>query len=185
MSDKVSWEELEPLASGWGCVWDNADKLQWAKEAWGIITDAGLATYSSPVDRARVVMRFMALAGIFSDFYEIAFLDGFKPEYLHIARELDVTDFQLGQLAGEDGDEDDLHSLVLEFSAKSRAEVYKALVTGFGHLPALFISLWKTNPSLADYRDDEDDDNDIANRNLTPEKSQVYEWLTEGCYPWG
>lgn len=100
MSEKVLWEELEPLASGWDCVWDDKDKLEWAKQAWWIITEAGLPDFFSPLERARVVIRFMALAGIFSDFYEIAFSDGHKPEYLYIAKELGVTDFQLGQLAG-------------------------------------------------------------------------------------
>src|ERR1700752_85031 len=190
MSDKVLWEELEPLASRWDCVWNNSDKLHWAKRAWEFVEEAGLADYSSPLERARVVIRFMALAGIFSDFYEIAFSDGHKPEYLYIARELEVTNFQLGQLAAKESkcaDEDDLHSLLDEFTAAARGEVYNALVSGFGHLPALFISLWKTNARPLDYYDDSDDsdDNDIVNTNLTPEKLEAYNWLTEGCYPWG
>jgi hypothetical protein len=189
MSDKLQWEELEPLASGWDCVWNDKEKLEWAKQAWGFIGNAGLASYSSSVERGKVVIRFLALAGIFSDFYEIAFSDGHKPEYSYIADALGLTPFHLGQLVGSntdwehDNDEDELEWLQ-HLSTAARPEVYSALVLGFGHLPSLFISLWKTNASPADYGDDDEDDNSIANRNLTPEKFQAYEWLTEGCYPW-
>src|SRR5258705_8654160 len=100
-------EELEPLASEWDCVWNDKEKLEWAKQAWGFITAAGLTEYSTPLERAKVVIRFLALAGIFSDFCEIAFSDGHRPEHLYIATELNVTPFQLGQLAGSRPDCDD------------------------------------------------------------------------------
>ncbi len=192
MSDRVLWDELEPVASKWDCVWNDREKLEWAKQAWGFITDAGLAGYSSPLGRAKVVIRFVALAEIFADFYEIAFSDGFKPDHLYIATELELTPFRLGQLGGSDpewdNDDDDLDSLLHSLVGSARKEVYIALVSGFGHLPALFISLWKTNLIYMDDYDDGDDDdldNNIVSSNLTPEKLQAYEWLTEGCYPWG
>lgn len=172
-------------------MWNNKLKLEWAKQAWGFITDAGLSGYSSPLGRTKVVIRFLALAGIFSDFYEIAFSDGFKPDHLYVATELEATPFRLGQLVGSDqewnNDDDDMTSLLHSLANNAREEVYNALLSGFGHMPTLFISLWKTNACEPDYGDDDDEDVDsnIVNRHLTPEKFEAYEWLTEGCYPWG
>src|SRR6266446_2051003 len=174
-----------------GGVWNNIEKLKWAKQAWGFIIDGGLAAFSLPVGRSRVVIRFLALAGIFSDFYEIAFSDGFEPEYLYLATGMGLTPFRLGQLVGSDPEwdncnDDDLYSLLKTLADNARNEVYPTLVLGFGHVPSLFISLWKTSQVLGDAedRDEVDLDNYIVNRDLTPEKQQAYSWLTEGCYTW-
>lgn len=191
MSDLLSWEELEPLASEWDCVWNDPPKLEWAKEAWRILTEAGLTSYSSEIDRVRVAMRFLGLAGLFADFYQIAFTDGFEPQYLDLCNGLEITPFRLGQLVGEDSEwsfeEEDLDSLLQSLANDSRKEIYLALTSGFGGLSGLFISLWKSNPAAcsADYGDDGEEDNLIVSNNLTPEKFEVYQWLSEGCYPWG
>jgi len=192
MLDTLLWEELEPIASEWDCVWNDTEKLKWAEQAWRFIVEADLAGFSSPLERARVVIRFLALAGMFSDFYEIAFSDGFKPDYLAMGKEVELTLFRLGQIVGSEPglgeyDDDDLNSLLHTLAAHARTEVYPALVSGFGHVPSLFISLWKTNLSACASGDCDEHELDdcIVNCNLTPEKQQAYLWLTEGCEPWG
>ena len=113
-------------------------------------------------------MRFLALAGLFADFYEMAFSDGFEPQYLHLSGGLEITPFRLGQLVGEDSEwtfeEEDLDSLLQSLANDFRKEIYPALVAGFGDLSLLFISLWKSNPDACniDYGDDEEDDNLIC-----------------------
>ena len=191
MSDfeNLTWDELQPALDLSHSVWDEKEKKAWAKKAWSKLTKAKLTEYATGVERAEVVVRFLALTGIFADFYEIAFLDGFEPEYTELAESLDLSPLRLGQLIGRDADCDEgqddseLYSDALRYLAnEARGEVCHALIEGFGNAPGLFISLWRANSYYADEELVPDDE--IVGSDLTPEKHMAYEWITEGCYPY-
>ena len=153
------------------------------------MSKAKLTQYETEVERAEVVVRFLALTGIFADFYEIAFQDGFEPEYTELAESLDLSPLRVGQLIGRDADCDDgrddseLYSDALRhLASEARGEVCHRLIKGFGNAPGLFISLWRANPYYAD--EDIVSDDEIVNSDLTPEKHIAYEWITKGCYPY-
>jgi len=183
----LTWDELQPAVDLSQSVWDEAEKKAWAKKAWGILSEAKLTQHATRVERAEVVIRFLALTGIFADFYEIAFQDGFKPEYTELAKSLELSPLRVGQLIGRDADCDEgqddseLYSDALQTLASgARTEVCRALIQGFGSASELFISLWRANYLYAD--EELVPSNDIVSNDLTPEKHTAYEWITEGCY---
>jgi hypothetical protein len=185
--EELTWEELEPALNLSYSVWDNEEKRAWANKAWSILSKAKLTQYATGVERAEVVVRFLTLTGIFADFYEIAFQDGFEPEYTELAESLELSPLRVGQLIGRDADCDDgqedseLYRDALRYLvSEARSEVCQTLIEGFGNAPALFISLWRANPYYADKEIVSDDD--IVNDDLTPEKHIAYQWITEGCY---
>lgn len=189
MSDfeNLTWDELQPALDLSFSVWDEKEKKEWANKAWRILSDVKLTQYVTEVERAEVIVRFLALTGIFADFYEIAFQDGYEPEYTELAESLDLSPLRVGQLIGRDADCDDgqddsqlYADALLHLANGARGEVCKALIAGFGNAPQLLISLWRSNYSYADNEITSDDD--IVNSNLTPEKHIAYEWITEGCY---
>jgi hypothetical protein len=191
MSDfeNLTWDELQPALDLSHSVWDEDEKRAWAKKAWSLLSKANLTQYSTGAERAEVVVRFLALTGIFADFYEIAFQDGFEPEYTELAESIDLSPLRVGQLIGRDAecDEDqgdsELYSDALRhLASEARGEVCRALIEGFGNAPSLFISLWRANYYYADEAIVSDED--IVNNDLTPEKHIAYQWVTEGCYPY-
>lgn len=79
--ENLTWDDLQPALELSHSVWDEAEKKTWARKAWSILSKAKLTQYETGVEHAEVVIRFLTLTGIFADFYEIAFQDGFEPEY--------------------------------------------------------------------------------------------------------
>ncbi len=185
----LTWDDLQPALDLSNSVWDEEEKKAWARKAWGLLTQAKLTQYLTGVERAEVVVRFLALTGIFADFYEIAFQDGFEPEYTELAESLALSPLRVGQLIGRDADCDEgqddseLYSDALRhLASEARGEVCHALIGGFGNAPSLFISLWRANSYYAD--EELVPDEYIVSNDLTPEKHTAYEWITEGCYPY-
>lgn len=192
MSDfeNLTFDELQPAFNLSYSVWDEEEKRVWAKKAWNILSQAKLTQYTTGVERAEVIIRFLTLTGIFADFYEIAFWDGHQPEYTELAEALALSPLRVGQLIGrspdcDDGQDDaELYSDALRhLASEARSEVYHALIEGFKNASLLFISLWRANSSYAD--EDIVSDDDIVNDDLTPEKHIAFEWIIEGCYPYG
>jgi hypothetical protein len=191
MSDfeTLTWDELQPALDLSYSVWDEEEKRAWARKAWSLLAQAKFTQYVTGVERAEVIVRFLALTGIFADFYKIAFQDGFEPDYVELAESLDLAPLKVGQLIGRDADCDEgqddseLYSDALRHLAnEARDEVCRALIKGFGNAPQLFISLWRANSYYAD--EELVPDEDIVSNDLTPEKHMAYEWIAEGCYPY-
>lgn len=187
--ENLTWEELQPAFDLSYSVWNEEEKRAWAKKAWRLLSEAKLTQYETGIERAEVVVRFLALTGIFADFYQIAFQDGYEPQYTELAESLDLSPLRVGQLIGRDSDCDEgqddseLYSDAIQYLANAtRREVCRALITGFGGASQLFISLWRSNYYYADEEITSDDD--IVNYDLTAEKHMAYEWITEGCYPY-
>jgi hypothetical protein len=187
--EELTWEELEPALNLPHSVWNEEEKKAWASKAWSILSKAKLTHYRTGLERAEVVVRFLALTGIFADFYEIAFQDGFEPEYTELAESLELSPLRVGQLIGRDTDCDDgqedselYRDALRHLANEARGEVCSALIEGFRNASGLFISLWRANSYYAD--EDIVSDDDIVSSDLTPEKHTAYEWITEGCYPY-
>jgi hypothetical protein len=68
----LSWDDVEPLAKATFNIWVDQPELGWAKEAWGKVTEAGLAEYDTEPDRCRVFARFMVLASFYRDWCAVA-----------------------------------------------------------------------------------------------------------------
>ena len=105
--ETLTWDELQPALDLSHSVWDEEEKKARARKAWSILSQAKLTQYETGVERAEVILRFLALTGIFADFYEIAFQDGYEPEYTELAESLDLSPLRMGQLIGRKSDCDE------------------------------------------------------------------------------
>ena len=68
MESILSWEDVESVAKQAFSIWEDQPELKRAKQAWEIIIEAGLATYSHEDERCEAAIRFLALCGIYHDF---------------------------------------------------------------------------------------------------------------------
>jgi hypothetical protein len=205
----LTWDDLEPAADKAFSIWVGQPELRWAKDAWQILTDAGLADYAGDLDRHRAIIRFLALAGIYSDWCDAAWDEYSEPWYSHWCEDLEISAFRIGQLVGaedDDGSEEcDDASLVADaltqLADDARPEVAEALLAHFGNESGLFLSLWRSRELQHDQSDvdlDEDDDDweddagdwaeaesddEILNE-VTGSKLQAFAWISEGCLPY-
>ena len=185
--EQLTGEELQPVPDLSHSVWDEEEKRAWARKAWSILSIAKLTQDETGVERAEVVVRCLALTGIFADFYGIAFQDGYEPEDTELGESLDLSPLRVGQLIGRDADCDEgqddselYRDALRHLESEARGEVCRTLIEGFGNAPGLFISLWRANYYYAD--EDIVSDDDIVSSDFTPEKHIADEWITEGCY---
>lgn len=181
------WDDLKRAPAEAFNIWEGQPEAQWAKDAWEGIVRAGLAQYANEMERAKVCIRFMAMASLYHDFCAMAWDERVEPELTYWAAELDVTPVRIGQLIGQevntektgDGDleyEETLKRLVND----SRPIVLKALLDRFGGNDGLFLALWKSKRLVSDDDDNDETDEEIVN-DPTPDKMAAYEWITEEC----
>src|SRR2546429_185370 len=98
----LAWSEVSPAAEMAFAIWLGHPELEWACSAWKVLVRAGLATYRNERQRCHVVIRLLALGGLYHDFCAIGWEEYIEPEYVHWAQELGVTAFRVGQLVGRD-----------------------------------------------------------------------------------
>ena len=131
----------------------------WAKKSWDGLGKRGLTSYSSQIEWTRVMIRLMALAGIYRDSCELAFDEVHEPEYTIWAGELSLSTFRVAQCVGhefrkeEDADDAELlESALSPLMETARSEIHKVLLAEFGGESLLFVSPWNT----VDYGGNED-----------------------------
>ncbi len=205
----LTWDDLEPAADKAFSIWVGQPELRWAKEAWQILTGAGLADYEDDLQRHRAIIWFLALAGIYSDWCDVAWDEYSAPQYGDWIEDLEVSAFRIGQLVGAEDDdgseESDDTSLVLDALTRladgARPDVVKALLAHFESESGLFLSLWRSRepqdePDDLDLDEDDDDweddeaeweeaetDDEILNE-VTGSKLQAFAWISQGCLPY-
>jgi hypothetical protein len=181
----LDWEEVKGVAQAAFDVWVGGGELQWAKEVWDRAVVAGSASYSNEIERHRVALLFLGLAGLYRDFCSLAWDERDAPTYSYWAEELNLNDFVLGQLVGPDArieKNDALNHLV----NAARPQVMSLLTQLFGDVNSLFVALWRTGADSVNHEEDdcEEDtrltDEEILN-DATPEKVEAYSWLDSGA----
>jgi hypothetical protein len=129
------------------------------------------------------------------DFCAVAWSAHADTDYRELASDLRLNQFRIGQLIGQSAefDETDNDHLLTEgvchLVSRERDAVHAALVEGFGDVPELFLSLWKTSlpifresgMTIDDYRLETSRAEILYE--VTPEKLTAYEWLDQG-YPY-
>ena len=175
------WDHVKRAAGEAFNIWIGRPETQWAKDAWEGIVSAGLAHYTNEIERAKVCIRFMALASLYHDFCAMAWDERDEPELTYWAAELDVIPMRVGQLIGSEATREGAENEDSEFNEAlqslvnaSRPIVLKALLERFGGNNGLFVALWRSSG------ENSDDDEEILN-DPTPEKMSAYEWIEEGC----
>jgi hypothetical protein len=155
----VRWEDISRDAKPLFDVWTDGRELDWAKKSWEALCKHRLTSYTNEIERARVMIRLLALAAIYRDFCEIAFDEAHEPEHVIWAGEVDLNRFRLAQCVGvgfhSDNKEEEkelVESALLNLMEKARAEIRDALLKEFDGDSLLFVSLWNT----VDFRREED-----------------------------
>ena len=187
----LSWNQVEPLAKASFNIWVDQPELGWAKEAWGKVTEAGLAEYDTEADRCRVFARFMVLASFYRDWCAVAHDERHEDEVCYWIDAFDYYPLHLGQAVGpgpEVEDETDAFTVLIDEERKS---VVAALMGGYESESELFVALWRSShrPPDSDSLDDDEDEQDqrrvetdyeILN-NPDEDKMAGFGWLSDGC----
>lgn len=184
--DEVAWEEVQPLAKGIFRVWTYGSELRWAEQTWKHLAALGLTGYSTPLERAMVEIRLMALGSIYLDWCAVVHderIDDDPREWFEMSN---ISDVQLGQLIGpsvDPDDGDDLEEALNLLISQERPGVVSALRKMQAGDSGLFVSLWWS--SISDPTDGDDDD-ELAERwevlnDPSDEKLAGYGWIDGGC----
>jgi hypothetical protein len=180
----LDWEEVKSAAQAAFSVWECGGELDWAEYVWHRAVAAGIASYANEIERHRIAVLFLGLAGFYRDYCSLAWDEHAAPTYRYWAEHLNLDDFVLGQLVGSAPriqQKDALNHLV----NAARPRVMGLLMQLFGNVTSLFVSLWRTDAEGAS----EGDDGCNADESLTdgeilseatPEKVAAYCWLDSG-----
>lgn len=201
---KVPWNDLAHAAGAVFSLWPDGAEYQWALKAWEALERAGLTAYSDELQHSKVLVRFIALAGIYYDFCEIAWEEYLDPDYVEWAEALGLSPVRVGQLIGADprwvdnvtANAEELLSDSLQYLEEmARDEIYGALRDHFGGISQLFISLWRSkrqaSPIEASRTSCEASDADSIDRgyetdeeileDMWPQKQAAFDWVKAGC----
>ena len=118
MNEAVSWEDLRDVAGSVFDIWCDGSEQQWAEQAWKYISKAGLAAYQDELGHTQVLIRFLGLAGIYHDFWHVAWEEPSEPDYGIWAEELNLSPIRVGMLLGRDR-----HLEKAEFDADHESDI--------------------------------------------------------------
>lgn len=199
MNEKITWEEIDEETEYLFEIWVNGSEMIWAKQAWEALDVAGLTTYKNELGKSQVLIRLLALACIYRKFCHYAWGEGydFSGAYYEWERCFEINPFRLGQLVGNEFNEDDslsddeLSYQALEHLCKSAVmPIQKALLKYYKEPYPLIEALWRTNTSdkitIEDEygfedeidRDWEEWSNDFWDTDI-PLKSTVLNWIEQ------
>lgn len=172
-------EEAARLLLDMDCGCDGP--VEFAEAAWAHLIKAGLASFSTELERTRVKIRLLALFWLYWDFSYLAFDDERDLDWDEWAATVGLPNLHRGQLVGDRDDLTDRFADEGEFGgaarralghclAHERAVVVAAIAEGFGEPIELFCRLWVSQRSTSQRVRDEceritedlDDDADPA-----------------------
>ncbi|MEW5855907.1 MAG: AAA family ATPase, partial [Cyanobacteriota bacterium] len=128
--------------------------VEWIWDAWEILIQSGLVTYSTKTEYCEVVIRFMALVGFYLECCEdysfdweeyveancLEWVEDFKLRHSYIKQIIEPT---FNRNFNEDEDEVKTSEL-LYLVNNAHKEVYRLLIEGFGSESMLFGSIWQS-----------------------------------------
>ena len=153
--EDLIWEDIEDVARR---LWPGEPERRWARQAWEMIVDQGLAEWLDEMSWQKAQMRFVTLAALYRDFWRVKAGDCSSSWCTVDDWGTQVNDFCIGYLAGKAGVEVDY--VMDDYSHLQKAargtlhlfrdEVVDALIDGYGGTESLFAALWcSRDPRLA------------------------------------
>ena len=187
----VGWDDIEAAAKQLFNVWTNGGDLDWAKEAWGHLSNAGLTNAFSFVDRTLVNLRLVTLAKVYQDFARAKWDENLDRSFSQLAESLEVDRLALGLFAASSAltddwayheDKYDLYEAALAAAVESlRPELFKCLCNAYGDVTSLYRRLCKTvSPILDDEDADAVEDDDSDDFEVTGQNEEAYLYVTQG-----
>lgn len=145
------------------------EALEWTWQAWEILIESGLATYSTKIELYKVVVRFLALIGFYLEFcnedWEYWFQDCLKL----LAGYICINDFHIKEfnlyidlfipLQDKNNNNTQIDIDTIIFLVKNALnEVLDVLIKGFGSKSLMFKSLWQsTKPGVGEHEPEIDE----------------------------
>jgi hypothetical protein len=175
VNPNVTWVQVREVMDRAFCIWTGSPELRWARLAWTHLANDGLTTAEDQIGHVRVHVRALVLASFYRDWCAVVWdevHDDSPGLWLHDA---DVDRLHIGQLVGPDIDlsedpDEALEEALNALMKEERPAVIAALLKGFGDVPGLFVSLWRSNKDSdsdaegAESEGDEDEGTDEDNR---------------------
>ena len=176
----LDWAAVDPLAQRIFTLWPGQPELTWARESWDVVSEGGLADFANDFERWEVLIRFLALAGIYFDFCHLAWSRADLPDYENLGKELGLGLLQVVLLLGRDAlleevnDEEELFRAGMKSLAdQARVEVVSVLTRGYGGIKDLYEALRlsrQPEPRMAG-----------KEHILQLSERNAFHWLEEGC----
>lgn len=150
-----AWAEVSDAARRMFNVWDGVGELDWAREAWGHLYEAGLISDEGPVEITATNLRLVTLALVYEEFCDAAWDEYVGSGASTLSEELVIDSVALGALAAqadkdffrEAFDESELHEAALmAVSNIQREEIYRCLKSACGGDVGLYARLHQTHP---------------------------------------
>jgi len=169
-SEQIDWEEVEEAASKMFHVWVDGCELDWAKEAWGHLGAAGLASRQTFLDENAAKLRLVMLARIYQEFCGLAWDEDPETPLDYLAEDLQIDPVAIGVLAGSTGcdeleeavDDYELHKAALTaVTDNQRKEIFECLKAAYGNEIHLYSRMWHTRSPLAE-EDSEGDEFEVT-----------------------
>lgn len=171
MSDleQIGWEEIEEAASKMFSVWINGGELKWAREAWGHLRNADLASRQTLLDETQAKLRLVTLARIYQEFCGLAWDENPETPLDYLTEDLEIDPVAVGVLAAQTGSDeleesiDDYELLIVALTAvtnSQRQDIFQCLKKAYGDEIRLYGRFWYTRPGLTE--DNEGDEFEVT-----------------------
>ena len=161
----VKWDELEKCSESFQYWVDWDLNVRWVEQSWFILEKYGLTSYASNSERCKIIIRFLALIEILTDFYYVQWSISPLVDLVDVAGELrikrksvinfakiDLSWFEKETLLGLLTPKEVYFDAILaSLCDEARPEILKALVMGYGDEVNLFWSLCRCNPNNSCY----------------------------------
>ena len=182
-TENIKWEDVESVATKMFNVWVDGTELEWAKEAWSHLTEAGLVGTTTILDMTAANLRLVTLALIYQEFCSFAWDENPDVPVGYLAEDLEIDAVALAVLGAKaDPDEfeefTDDHKLreaaLLAVTNSQRQEIFECLKTAYGNEFRLYGRLWHTR-SLTAEENSEGDEFEVTGAN-----SSALEYVRNG-----
>ncbi len=182
LGEEPDWDDIEPVAKNLFDVWNGGGELQWAKEAWGHLINAGLVDTSNIIELTRSQLRLLTLAFMYDQFCRHAWQESSVEQPSDLSEDMEFDRFALGVLYGmldpasDAFDKDELaEEAINEVCVSLRSEIVSCLLSSYGGKSDLYARLWSTR-NAAD--DDDGEDADV----FEPDADQLagYDFVDQG-----
>jgi hypothetical protein len=152
------------------CAFDGEHEQHWAREAWAMLIEAGLAAHCNDLERCAASINFIAFAEFYKDWKHIGMEGSRDNSYGGLLEALGITPLRVGQLIGRHSDFLDdppydwhlrkpeerlLDDAICQLEMAAREEVVNALYEAYGSVGDLFVALWNSDkqPRPPDYEE--------------------------------
>lgn len=199
-SNTLTWSDVENTAQLAFTKLDQPElewgALEWSWQAWEILVQAGLATYSTQTQRNQLIIRFLALTALYLEFRSVALEEYVELDYYGWAKNLNFDHYDAAHYYAEEvfsfdsdwtflyDEEYELDNNALQKLAdKACKEVLSALIDSCGDIAQLFVFIWQSHIPEVDENGwvPSQNGSEILHYNIKSHEKATFKWLIHEC----